>query len=165
MGFYIITQVMQLSHQLAKHFRDIISDGDFAIGTSYKIQLENVDCEMATAKTGPHNSIAALVFHINYYVAGILKVFKGGSLDIRDQYSFDMPEICSDGDWEVLKTKFFKDAAEFADLVAEMPDEKLETPFVDGKYGDHFKNITAMIQHCYYHLGQIVLIKKLLTKA
>jgi len=35
-------------------------------------------------------SIAALTFHINYYVAGVLNVFQGGKLEIRDKYSFDM---------------------------------------------------------------------------
>ena len=44
-----------------------------------------------------------------------------------------------------------------------MPDTKLEEPFVDEKYGTYLRNIEAVIEHSYYHLGQISLIRKLIT--
>ena len=37
--------------------------------------------------------------------------------------------------------------------------------FVDEKYGTFQRNIEAMIEHSYYHLGQIVLIKKMLLQS
>ena len=36
--------------------------------------------------------------------------------------------------------------------------------FVDQKYGDYQRNIDLMIEHAYYHLGQILILKKLLNK-
>ncbi|MEG1022142.1 MAG: hypothetical protein RSE50_11550 [Myroides sp.] len=45
-----------------------------------------------------------------------------------------------------------------------MRDEKLDSVFVDEKYGSYRRNIEAMIEHSYYHLGQIVLIKKMLLQ-
>jgi hypothetical protein len=44
-----------------------------------------------------------------------------------------------------------------------MSDEELMQPFIEAKYGNNYINIQAMIEHAYYHLGQIVLIKKLLN--
>jgi hypothetical protein len=44
-----------------------------------------------------------------------------------------------------------------------MPEEKLNQVFVDEKYGTYQRNIDAMIEHAYYHLGQIVLIKKMIN--
>ena len=41
-----------------------------------------------------------------------------------------------------------------------MPEEELNQVFVDEKYGTFHRNINALIEHGYYHLGQIVLIKK-----
>jgi hypothetical protein len=70
----------------------------------------------------------------------------------------------SQQDWENFLTKFWKDTEEFASLIEQMPDEKLNTVFVDAKYGTYQRNIDAMIEHSYYHLGQIVLIKKALLK-
>jgi len=33
----------------------------------------------------------------------------------------------------------------------------------NGKYGNYFRNIVGVIEHIHYHLGQIVLIKKILV--
>jgi hypothetical protein len=45
-----------------------------------------------------------------------------------------------------------------------MPEGKLNEVFVDEKYGTYQRNIGGMIEHSYYHLGQIVLLKKILIK-
>ncbi len=154
---------MNLASQIANQFREVQLNGTW-ISTNFKAQLSDVDWKMATAKIGSLNTIAALTFHINYYVAGVLKVFEGGSLDIRDKYSFDVPPIESEADWEKLKNKFYSDAEKFGNFVEQMPDKKLQEAFVDEKYGNYFRNIIGMNEHSYYHLGQIVLIKKMLRE-
>lgn len=45
-----------------------------------------------------------------------------------------------------------------------MPDQKLEEVFVEEKYGTYLRNIEGVIEHSYYHLGQISLIKKLIEE-
>jgi len=152
------------STQIAKQFREVYLSGDWVVATNLKAQLSDVKWEQATTKIGTLNTIAALVFHLNYYVAGILNVLEGGTLDIKDKYSFDLPPIKSQEDWERLLNKMWRDAEKFADKVEKMPDEKLIQDFVDKKYGNWDKNIHAMIEHGFYHLGQIVLIKKLLLQ-
>ena len=147
--------------QLANQFREVLLNGTW-ISTNFKAQLEDVTWEQATTKVSSLNTIAALTFHINYYVAGVLNVFEGGTLDIRDKYSFDMPLIESAEDWEKLKTKMCRDAERFAELVEQMPDEKLTEGFVKIEYGNYYRNIIGMIEHCYYHLGQVVIIKKMI---
>ena len=42
-----------------------------------------------------------------------------------------------------------------------MTEEDLNIDFVDEKYGTYSRNINGILEHSYYHLGQIVLIKKL----
>jgi uncharacterized damage-inducible protein DinB len=61
-----------------------------------------------------------------------------------------------------LLTRFWNDAEEFASFIEQMPEERLQQVFVDEKYGTYQRNIEAMIEHSYYHLGQIVLLKKIL---
>lgn len=152
---------MPLSAQLARHFREVQLNGTW-VATNLKAQLSDVTWQQATTKIGSLNTIAALAFHINYYVAGIAQVLEGGSLDIRDRYSFDMPPIESQEDWENLLSKLWSDAERFAKLVERLSEEKLWSDFADEKYGSYYRNIQAMIEHSYYHLGQIVLLKKLL---
>lgn len=104
-----------------------------------------------------------LTFHIDYYIAGLVNVFEGGDLEIRDKYSFDLPPLESPEQWENLKNKLWNDSEKFAILLEQMPDSKMNEPFVDEKYGTYLRNIDGMIEHCYYHLGQITLIRKLLS--
>jgi len=147
---------------LANRFREVILNGVWIANTNFKNELTTVDWELATTKHQNLNTIAVLAQHIHYYVNGIKQVFLNGNLEIRDRFSFDFPEIESQSQWEDFLAKFWKDAEEFADLIEKMSEEKLLENFVDEKYGSYLRNIDAMIEHSYYHLGQIVLIKKLL---
>ena len=64
-------------------------------------------------------------------------------------------------DKENLKNKIWEVAERLAKLVEEFPTEKLEEDFTDKKYETYYKNIQGIIEHVHYHLGQIVLLKKL----
>ena len=149
---------------IANRFREVILNGTWIANTNFKDQLTGTGWELATTKTNSLNSIAALTFHIHYYIAGLIKVFEGGTLDIKDKYSFDMPPVQSQEDWEKLQDQFWLDAEKFARLTEQMPEQQLQEVFVDEKYGTYLRNIEAMIEHSYYHLGQVVLIKKLLQQ-
>ena len=155
---------MNQSIQIANRFREVILNGTWIANTNFKDQLAGLDWKIATKKIDSLNTIAVLAQHIHYYVSGVLNVFNGGTLDIKDQFSFDFPEITSQEQWNIFLDKFWNDAEDFATLVAQMSDDKLNTPFVDEKYGSYQRNIESMIEHSYYHLGQIVLIKKMLLQ-
>ena len=154
---------MSSTSQLAKRFREVMLDGLWIANTNFKDQLKDMSLEQATAKVGSLNTIAMLTFHIDYYIAGLINVFEGGDLEIRDQFSFDLPSIESQEKWEELLHKLWNDSEKFAVLLEQMPDSKMNEVFVDEKYGSYLRNIDGMIEHAYYHLGQISLIKKLLT--
>ena len=105
-----------------------------------------------------------MTFHIHYYISGVANVINGGSLDIKDKFSFDSPPIKSNEDWQNLVNQFCSDSENFILLVENMTDDQLEESFVDEKYGTYYRNIDVMIEHTYYHLGQILLIKKQIKK-
>jgi uncharacterized damage-inducible protein DinB len=155
---------MEKSVQIAHRFREVFLDGTWIANTNYKMQLSNITWKQAITKVESLNTIAALAFHINYYLAGVLNIFEGGTLDIRDKYSFDMPEITSEEDWNDLLNTLITNAEKFVKKVELMSDEKLEAFFVEKKYGTYRRNIEGMIEHSYYHLGQISLIKKMMTE-
>jgi uncharacterized damage-inducible protein DinB len=153
---------MSTASQLAKRFREVMLDGMWIANTNFKDQLSDVTWEQATTNIGDLNTIAMLTFHIDYYIAGILNVFEGGDLEIKDQFSFDLPPIESQEQWEQLLNKLWNDSEKFSTLLEQMPDSKLDEVFVDEKYGTYLRNIDGMIEHTYYHLGQIALIKKMI---
>lgn len=152
---------MSSSKQIAKQFREIYLDGKFIAGTNLKEQISDLTHQQATTKIGSLNTIALIVFHLNYYIAGVFQVLEGGTLDIRDKFSFEMPPIESEEDWQKLKNEIFGNAEKFAAALEKMPDSKLSEPFVDEKYGDYSRNMLSLIEHGYYHFGQIVLIRKM----
>lgn len=154
---------MKSTSEIASRFREIILNGTWVANTNYKLQLENLDWETAIKPIENLNTIAVLAQHIDYYINGLNQVFKGGTLDIKDKFSFDFPPVLSQEEWDNFLDKFWNDSEEFASLIEQMPEEKLNEPFVAEKYGTYRRNIDCMIEHSYYHLGQIVLIKKLLT--
>ena len=153
---------MKRTEQLARRCREVILNGTWIANTNYKDQLESIDWVMAVAKSDSHNTISVLAQHIHYYVKGIKNVFNGGSLDIRDKYSFDFAAIKSEKEWKAFLIDFWNDTENLAIMIEQLADEKLDSSFVDEKYGTYQRNIEGMIEHSYYHLGQIVLIKKVL---
>lgn len=148
--------------KLANRFREVILNGTWIANTNFKNELNNLDLKTANSKFQNLNTISILAQHIHYYINGIKNVFLGGNLEIRDQFSYDFPEISSQEEWEKFLSKFWSDSEEFAKLIEQMNEEKLNDSFVDEKYGTFLRNIDGMIEHSYYHLAQIVLIKKIM---
>ncbi|WP_264541924.1 MULTISPECIES: DinB family protein [Flavobacterium] len=146
---------------IASRLREVLLNGRWIAYTNYREQIQSVNWQQATQKIGNLNTIAALIYHINYYLAGLLKAFENGKLEISDKYSFDLPPITSETDWNELVTDFLTNSEKFADRVEQMDDQQFDKPFIDEKYGTFLRNIEGVIEHSYYHLGQITLLKKL----
>lgn len=155
---------MTRSLSIANRVREVLLDGHWIANTNFKEQILNVNWSQATQKVGKLNTIAALTFHINYYLEGLLNVFNGGELDISDKYSFDLPEIQSETDWDKLVNNFLGNSEDFINQVELLADNILDEPFVDEKYGTYLRNVECVIEHSYYHLGQVSLIKKMIVQ-
>ena len=138
--------------------------GDSFTGVNFKDLLTDLTWEQANVRIEPLNHIALIVFHVNYYVAGVLQVLKGGTLDISDKYSFDMDPITSAEEWDQLVHKALSEGEEFAALIEQMTDEQVRAPFDEPQYGTYFRNLVGMLEHTHYHLGQVSMLKKLITK-
>jgi hypothetical protein len=151
---------MNLSGQIAKHLREFHFGGNWT-DVNLKDTLKDVTWQQATTKVESFNTIAALVFHINYYISAVTKVLQGEPLTASDKYCFDCPPIQSQTDWENLVNKTWTDAENFAVLIEQLPENKLWETMADEKYGSYYRNLQGIIEHCHYHLGQIVLIKKM----
>ena len=155
---------MTIPAQIAKHLRDVHFGGNWA-SSSLKEHLADVTWQQATTQMYSLNTMATLVYHTHYYVSAVTKVLQGGPLDAKDIYSFDHPPIQSAEDWGTLLNKIWTDAENFAGLIEQLPEAKLEETFFDEKYGTYYRNLHGIIEHLHYHLGQIVLIKKILLQA
>lgn len=150
-----------ITYRIAKHFREIHFGGNWT-WSNLQDTLSDVTWQQASTKIEGYNTIAALTYHINYYVSGIIPVLQGGTLDINDKYAFDAPSINSEQEWQTLLAKIWSDAKSLANLIEKLPDDILTKTFVEEKYGDYYRNLNGIIEHSHYHLGQIVIIKKMI---
>lgn len=154
---------MNLTKQIAKHFREVHFGGNWTC-SNLKDNLADIRWQQAIKPVHSFNTIATLLYHMNYFVAAVLKVLEGEPLDANDKYSFDHPPISCQEDWQRLLDKALADAEKFAVLVEQLPESKLWENFSEEKYGNYYRNIHGIIEHTHYHLGQIALVKKILLQ-
>jgi len=158
-------KMMEKKRDLANRFREVLLNGKWIANTNYKDNLSNLDWKQATKKVGTLNTISILTQHVDYYISGVLNVLNGGTLDIKDKFSFDFPEISSKEKWTDVVNKLLINSEKFAQQIENLQDEQLDHLFVKKEYGTYRRNIEAIIEHSYYHLGQISLIKKMILES
>ncbi|GAA4329580.1 DinB family protein [Flaviaesturariibacter amylovorans] len=151
---------MSISKELAAHFRAVHFGGNWT-SVNLKDTLEGVSWQQAVTPMPGLNSIAVLVFHMNYYVGAVLRVLRGGALEASDKLSFGPPVITCAADWEALVDRALSEADAFAQAMEQLDDAQLEAPFLDGKYGSWYRNLAGIVEHTHYHLGQVSLLKKM----
>ena len=154
---------MNVSTQIAKHLREVYFGGNWT-DSNLKDNLEGLSWREATTQVYSLNTIATLVFHMNYYVSGVLKVLQGGPLETKDKYAFTHPPIQSQEDWEAFLEQVWNDAENFAHHIEQLPDHILREDFIDSKYGSYYRNLHGIIEHLHYHLGQVSLIRKIIQQ-
>ena len=114
---------------------------------NYHQQLSGSDWQIAVQPVDTLNTIAVIAQHV-------------GELTIKDQFAFDFPEIQSQVQWGSFLVTFWEGAEALAALVEQLSTDQLAACFVEERYLNYQRNIEEMIEHSYYHLGQIVLINK-----
>lgn len=152
---------MNISTEIARHLNEVFF-GENWTESSLKDALEGVSWQEATTQLYDFNTIAGLTYHINYFVSAVLQVLQGDPLKASDSLSFGHPAINNEADWQQLKDKTFAEAERFASLIAQLPEARLSTIFSEEKYETYYRNLQGIIEHTHYHIGQIIILKKLL---
>lgn len=116
---------MNQNQLLANRLREVFLSGKWIANTNCKEQIESISWEEAIVQVANLNTIASLVFHLNYYLSGLIHAFENGKLEISDRFSFDMKPILSQSDWDSLKNEFLRNAIRFSSLVETLDDELL----------------------------------------
>jgi DinB superfamily len=154
---------MTTPQQIAQLYRNLIHGGNYT-GVSFQQVLKDVSFEEAITRVSDLNTIATLVYHIQYYCNAVVGVLEGGPLTAKDSLSFQHPPVISEADWEELQNQTWQEAEKFASLIETISEEKLSSFFIKEAYGTYYRNIHGVIEHTHYHLGQISILKKLIRE-
>lgn len=154
---------MNLPQQIATHIRDIHFGNNWT-DSDMKMVLSDVTWQEAMDSSLPCNSIALLVFHTNFYLRIVHKRINRDYTKFKHEDSLEMPNIASEADWQALLQQTWDDAEVFATAVEQMPEARLWEE-ISPSNGIFYKHLHGVVEHNHYHLGQIVLVKKLLRSA
>lgn len=152
---------MRMIERIAKNLRDVHAGPNWT-AASVAEKLDDVNWKEAATRLGSLHTIAELVFHVNYYVEGAITVLNGETLVSSDAESFECPTVASDEDWSKLIQRSRANAETLARLIESLPDARLSEYFVDEASGTNYECLVGRIEHAYYHLGQVSIIKTLL---
>jgi uncharacterized damage-inducible protein DinB len=151
---------MKTTEHIAQHIIEVF-DGDNWTDVNMKDTLRDINFKDATTITkASYNTIAALVYHIAFYNEIVLQRLRGINPAISSANGFDLPTIKNENDWQQIKQRCFQSAHELAAAVIKLPEEKLGELTITG-HSTHYKTLHGAVEHVHYHLGQIVLLKKL----
>ena len=152
---------MAIAKHLSKNLRDLYFGKNWT-ATDYQSTLANVTWKEASKNVKDCNSILTLVHHTMYYMKVQMPVLNGGELKASDKESFEHAALENEADWIALKKEMFSLAESYAANIENLSANILDKPFTDEKYGSYYRNIQGVIEHSHYHLGQIVILKKLI---
>jgi uncharacterized damage-inducible protein DinB len=155
---------MNTAQQIALHLRAVFFGGNWT-SVNYQAELAAISWQQAIQPVHGFNTIATLLHHTVYYVHAVADVLNGQPLTAKDSLSFAHPPIASAADWDNMVQQSFAAIEAFAKQIEQVPEALLPQTFIDEKYGNYYRNLSGIVEHFHYHLGQIVLLKKLLATA
>jgi uncharacterized damage-inducible protein DinB len=154
---------MNITNVIATHIRDCF-DGENWTGVNVAYTLADVSFLEAQQRTAvSQNTIASLLHHLYYWNGIMMQRIKGINPSVPDSNGFDVDELKNENDWNGLKEKAHQSFLQLADAVKNFPEEKLFETSPTGK-SSYYKNFQGIVEHAHYHLGQIVILKKLIKQ-
>jgi hypothetical protein len=151
-----------ITHEIARHIRQIHFGNNWS-DIDMTTTLADVTWQQAVATPIPNaNSIAVLVFHTNFYLTYVHTSIKEGVYKFDHDDSFKAPPIESEADWQALLQKTWDDAEAFAQTVEKLTVGRNFYNAMPPFQNSFYKNLQGVVEHNHYHLGQIVMLKKLL---
>lgn len=152
---------MKITNLIAMHIKEVY-EGNNWTDVNIADTIKDINWRQAQQQTtGSSNTIASLLHHLYYWNGILMQRINGINPSIPDANGYDVGELKNENDWNTLKEKTHQSFIQLADAVKTFPEEKLSEPYAAGK-SSYYKNFQGIVEHAHYHLGQMVILKKLL---
>ncbi len=150
---------MNTSVEIARHLHEAYYGRNWT-WVCLEESLKDIGWQQAVAQPcAGTNTISALLFHMTFYVTTVYQRAHNQSEAYSHQDSFTAPDIRDEHTWQEQVRETFEAADKLTALIERFPDTRLHEEILPGK-GTYYKNFHGLIEHCYYHMGQIVLLSK-----
>lgn len=153
---------MKIAALVAQHVAEVVH------GNWTDIYLDDVIADVTfdeamALPAGITNSIAMLLNHLGLYNNVVSARLDGENPAVNDANGFDVV-VNNDAEWQQLKANVIAGFNMLAAKAKELPDEKL-WQLTPAGHSTFYKTLHGISEHAHYHLGQIVLLKKMIRFA
>jgi len=139
-----------------------LQHGDCWIGTNFRETLQGVPAATARATAGNSpNSIWQLVFHVIYWRTTVINRLSG-NLNPPPFKDMSLPDTMDEEAWRRTQLDFETTYHLLRSTLMHFNPELLHQPSVKPEQ-TNYQLIMGCLQHDAYHLGQLVLLKRLLV--
>lgn len=153
---------MSESAHLQNQFQRAV-EGNAWYGPSLAEVLADVTPEMAAARPIPNaHTIWEMVVHTGVWGATVLRRIHGELLNLTDTGDWPPVTDTSAEGWERAKQRTIDEIARLRDALSGFDTARLDRPAAEGASSPAFNQVYGALQHCAYHVGQMVMLKKLL---
>lgn len=155
---------MKLTSLIAQHLIEV-HEGNNWTDVNLADTLKDVSAEEATTLTqASPNTIASLLHHITFWNRLMIKRMQGIDVFVDEKNGYNVPPVQTEEDWQQLQIDNNLSAHELAAAIAAFDESLLPESLIFGK-SSAYKNLQGTVEHVHYHLGQMVILKKLIKAA
>ncbi len=134
-------------------------------GDSYIDVISDITAEVALATPPNGHSIAVILWHMVKWRKALTERLLGNTdfrADVTDLDNWPIAETQTAATWEAAKAAFDEQQAILIEELAKRDEGFLDTEFVEGR--TYRRLVSGVLQHDIYHLGQIAMIKNLISQ-
>jgi len=152
---------MKITELIAQHLLEV-HEGNNWTEVDVTQTLGDVTMEEATYQTiASPNTLAALLHHLTFWNRVIVKRINGIRVEEVPDNGYSVPELLEEADWQQLKADNIQSAHELAAAIRQFNIDALEQPILP-EHSTAYRNLQGSVEHVHYHLGQMVILKKLI---
>lgn len=151
---------MDIKSLVSQHIREVLKGNWSDIFLTDVLQ--DVTLDEANFIPPSKNSIAMLVHHLKFYNDVVILRLQNDTRPVNyETNGFDVPVLSSGESWQQLKEDTFSSFIKLAEEVEAMPEGKLFELTPSGS-ATFYKTLHGVVEHAHYHMGQMMIIKKLI---
>lgn len=151
---------MKETKRIKKLFEDLYN-GIPWIDVTIMDTLKNISAEQAAKKvTSGRNSIWQIVNHMIAWRENVLLRVQGNEVTAPNNNYFTQLEIISETEWQKALERLANSQDQWIRFLENFDESQFDRIYASNKMS-YYEHIHGILQHDAYHLGQIVLLSKL----
>lgn len=147
-------EISRIKKLIADHF-----NGNPWLDVSITGTLKNVSAKQASKKVDGLNSIWEIVNHMIAWREALCQKLKGENIFVAQNNFFDDVPVVSEKEWKLTFKRLERSQKDILSVLTNIKKFDFDIVFSNGHTS--YEHLQAILQHDAYHLGQIVLLKRL----